>query len=169
MLPPIDYSDIWPFRKKPVSKKVIYKSGRDFFESQCEFGHTTIEQNTAIVAIVLDAKKEFGLPTSVWKDADGLQSAILRIASDEGGFTAFSKTASAKGDRLKPDDVVLWVPSVYVEEIGKQMPDSRSGWVGLIRAKIKPEIDLAESSFSIACRYDQGAPIFCPLGAETRI
>ena len=146
---------IWPFgRKKPVVKTLLFKSGKAFFEYQCQFGHTKIEKNVAIIAVVLDAKEEFGTPSAVQVKQDGSQLAALRVASDDGGFLVFATTPSAKGEKLRPDDVVLWVPSVFVQDVGDKMQDSRSGWVGLIRAKIRPELNPADSSFVVMCRYD---------------
>jgi hypothetical protein len=133
---------------------IYYKNGEAFFQSQCHFGHTTIVTHTAIVALVLDEQKEIGTSPAVCICQDGSQLAALRVASPEGGFLVCATTPSAKGEKLQPGDVVLWVPHEYVEEIGDKMSDRRSGWVGLIRAKIKPEINPADPSFVVECRYD---------------
>jgi hypothetical protein len=69
-------------------------------------------------------------------------------------LSRFATTPSAKGEKLRPSDVVLWVPHEYSKEVGDQMSDTRPGWVGLIRAKIKPEINPANPSFVVGCRYD---------------
>jgi hypothetical protein len=146
------------FRKKtpkPTMPSVLYfKSGQAFFEYQCEYGYTDIVVNSAIIGLVLDAERELGAPTPISIAPDGSQLAPLRIASPDGGFLVFANTPTAKGEKLQPGDVVLWVPSIYVKEAGEKMEDSRSGWVGLIRAKVRPEIDSRSPSFAIACRYD---------------
>jgi len=149
----------WPFGKKSKgrhdnSQSLYFKSGRDFFEYQCKYGVTEIEKNVAIAALVLDAQEQFGAPTPVSRNKDGSQLAALTVASEDGGFMVFADTPSRVGDELRPDDCVLWVPSIYSQEVGAGMSDPRSGWIGLIRAKIEPKIDLKNPSFSIICRYD---------------
>jgi hypothetical protein len=137
-----------------VTRNLEFKNGNAFFEYQCKYGCTEVKPNTAIIAIVLDAQKELDAPSPVLINKDGSQFAALRVVSDDGGFLVFANTLSNKGDKLKPDDVVLWVPSAYVKEMGNTMSDNRSGWIGLIRAKVNPRLDLNDTSFSIACRYD---------------
>jgi len=149
---------VWPFGKNKDSNRsrsqaLYFKSGLAFFEYQCKYGFTKIENNVAIVGLVLDAQKEFGASNSVSIGKDGSQLAALRVASADGGFLVFANTPSHTGDKLKPDDCVLWVPSIYSHEAGNQMSDPRSGWIGLIRAKVEPKIDLQDPSFSITCRY----------------
>ena len=146
---------IWPFKKKPdrLSEKLYFKSGVEFFEYQCEFGHTEIMVNQGIAALVLDARKEFGTSSAIKINADGTQLAVLRVASKEGGFVVLAKTPSEKGTRLNSRDVVIWVPSIYNPEIAKGLGDARTGWVGLIRARVKPEIN-STGGFEISCMYD---------------
>ena len=72
----------WRKRQQPQFPPVLYyKSNADFFASQCEFGYTEIQQDVAIVGLVLDAKAEFGVPTSISIGPDGSQLAAVRIAS----------------------------------------------------------------------------------------
>jgi hypothetical protein len=134
--------------------KLIFKGGKEFFEYQCKFGHTSIQPNHAVVGIIIDAQKELGTPTPVSLSEDGTQTVALFVASDDGGFLALSKTPSGQGDRLVPGDVVLWIPTSYSDEIGHKMSDRRSGWIGLVRAKLNPEVAVSNPGFSIACRYD---------------
>jgi hypothetical protein len=143
-------------KPKPDSLPIIYyKNGEAFFQSQCEFGHTVLVKNTAVVALVLlDAEREFGTSTPISIGQDGSQLAALRVASEDAGFLVFATPPSAEGEKLQPGDVVLWVPYEYRKEAGDHTSDKRSGWVGLIRAKIKPEINPANPSFVVACRYD---------------
>jgi hypothetical protein len=137
-------------KKKSNDPPIIYyKSGAAFFESQCDFGHTKLEKDTAVVALVVELAAHPPIRTQ-----DGSQLAALRVASKDGGFLAFATTPSAKGETLQPGDVVLWVPYEYNKEIGDQMSDKRSGWIGLIRAKIKPEINTTTRSFTVACEYN---------------
>ncbi|MBU8546243.1 MULTISPECIES: hypothetical protein [Roseomonadaceae] len=104
----------------------------------------------AIAALVLDARKEFGTDTAVAVNKDGVQTAVLRVASDDGGFIVPSKTATGKGLRLRPDDVVLWVPLLKGVALGN---DERSAWIGTIVATIAPELDFENPEFRILCRY----------------
>jgi len=102
---------------------------------------------------VLDSSEEFGTAVSVKIEDDGRQTAILRVASEDGGFIVCAKTPSARGDRLKPDDIVIWVPINYEKKIVPPEPDPRFGWVGFIVAKVKPETDMANQNFNIICDY----------------
>ena len=106
------------------------------------------------MALVVDARKEFGVATAVAVREDGTQTATLRVVSPDGGFRVFASTPSGKGDRLKAGDVVLWVPFVFKDEIGSKTEDRRTGWIGLIRAKVKPEIDMSKPDFKIECDFD---------------
>ncbi|MCE9523714.1 MAG: hypothetical protein K8S25_14950 [Alphaproteobacteria bacterium] len=151
---------VWPFRKaastppNSLPQRLFFNSGEAFLEYQCKFGHTKVRENHAVVALVTDAQKEHGTETPIAVRGDGTQTASLRVASPDGGFRAWASTPSGKGDRLQPGDVVLWVPFTYKKEIGSKTKDSRSGWIGQIRAKLKPEIDTTNPDSQIACRYD---------------
>ena len=148
---------VWPFSKskKPsgLPQKLPFKSGADFLEYQCKFGHTKIVPKQGIVALVLDSQKEFGTAEAVTVDANGVQTATLKVASDDGGFIVSSQTPSGKGDRLKPGDVVIWVPLQHTGDAVPEGVDRRFGWVGFIVAKVAPEIDMAKPDFDILCRY----------------
>jgi hypothetical protein len=61
--------------------------GREsFFRLQCKYGDNDIEINKGIVAMVLDAKKEFDVPVPVMVEADGSQTVVLRVSSKDGGL-----------------------------------------------------------------------------------
>jgi hypothetical protein len=150
---------MWPLSKKktPSAPTVLhFKNGAAFLEYQCQFGHTDIQPRQGIVALVLDAKKEFGVSQSVKVEADGQQMAMLRVASEDGGFIVPAYTATGNGDRLKPDDVVIWVPVEYAQQSLKNAEnvDPRFGWVGFIVAKVAPEINTHSQEFNLLCRYD---------------
>ncbi len=112
---------VWPFSKnKPPAgspQKLVFKDGAGFLEYQCEFGFTKIKVKQGIAALVLDAR-EHGYDQDVIIEADGRQTVVLKVASTDGGFIVISQTPTAKGDRLKPDDVVIWVP------LNRAMPES---------------------------------------------
>ena len=146
---------MWPFSKgnraKANSVNLPFKGGKDFLEYQCEFGHTEIIPKRGIVALVLDAR-DFGTDKAIKIEPDGRQIVMLKVASDDGGFLVSAQTPSGKGDRLRPDDVVIWVPVQHIGSVPSGL-DPRFGWVGFVVAKIKPEIDLGKSDFEITCRY----------------
>ena len=150
---------VWPFTKKTPSQlpdKLVFKSGEAFLEYQCKYGHTKIVPRQGIVAVVLDSQKEFGTRAPTKIEPDGVQIVMLKVASEDGGFVVPSRTPTGNGDRLKPDDVVIWVPIEHampavdaVNEI-----DPRFGWVGFVVAKVLPEIDMNDPNFTIMSRYD---------------
>lgn len=120
---------------------------------QCKYGHTDLNDGIGIVAIVLDAQERFGTDVAVKIRPDGIQTATLRVAAEDGGFIVLSSTKSASGDRLKPGDLVVWLPGLHNPELGRQMGDERSGWIGLIMAKIAPESDPNTNETIVICRY----------------
>ena len=149
---------MWPFKnihqKESILQNLVFKDGSAFFEYQCKYGETDIKQNKGVVAIVVDAPKEFGTKTVITVNPDGSQLAIVRVAAEDGGFIVPTNTPSKAGDKLVAGDLVIWVPMVLNKELGSRMGDPRSGWIGMIRAKIEPEIDLTKSGFNIICGYD---------------
>lgn len=125
------------------------EAGRSaFFRLQCKYGDNDIEPKKAIVAMVLDAQREFDAPAAVKVEADGKQTAVLRVTSDDGGFLVMAKTAGS-GELLAPGDFVFWVPMSHSADVAAVSSDARFGWVGLIRAKIKTE----GPPFELICRY----------------
>lgn len=147
---------IWPFKKeeKEPVRTIYFRSGPAFHEYQCKYGHTEIAINAGIPALVLNAQEAFGIPAPVIINPDGTQLAALRVASKDGGFLVFASAPAGSGERLEPGDVVIWVPFEYLTEVGSQATDPRTGWSGLIRAKVSPEISLENPNFVISCRYD---------------
>ena len=144
---------MWPFkRSKPRIPNLIFKGGREFFEYQCKYGHTSIKENEAIVALVLDAKEEFGTQQSVALAPNGIQKAVIKVASDDGGFVVVAETASSRGKRLKPGDIVFWVPMMWEKSVAEALGSERQGWIGPIVAKLKPEL-LVGGGWSIVCEY----------------
>lgn len=146
---------MWPFTRKPKPSPpiLLFKTGEAFFEMQCKFGHTELRKGQSIVAIVLDAKKKFGMPAAVEIKPSGNQLVTIRVASQDGGFFTVAETNSNGGDRLEPGDLVVWVPLAYHQEIAKTLGDERSGWVGPLIAKIAPEADPSDNELRVICRY----------------
>lgn len=149
---------VWPFskKKKEQSPVLVFKSGEAFLEFQCKYGHTEIIPGQGVVAYVIDAAKEFGVQNAVRRQPNGTQLAMLKVASEDGGFLVASTTATGMGDDLKAGDYVIWVPAQYNSPMVNAVNevDPRFGWIGFIVAKIKPEIDPSAGNFTILSRYD---------------
>jgi hypothetical protein len=147
---------VWPFKKSAQSlpETLYFKDGEAFFEMQCKYGQTDLKKGQGVVALVLDSKKEFGTEAAIKVEADGRQLAMIRVAADDGGFIVPAYTPSKNGERLKPGDVVIWVPSIHNEEVAKGLGDNRAGWMGFIRAKIAPEMSTKDSNLRIICEYN---------------
>lgn len=131
----------------------MFTDVNSFFRMQCKYGDTKIELNKGVVAIVLDAGEIAPGVPPIKVEPDGSQTAAIRVASEDGGFIVLAKAPAGHGDVLKPGDAVMWVPSAYSEQVAAASPDKRSGWVGLIRAKIKTEVGDVGSNWEIICRY----------------
>ena len=145
---------MWPFkRKKSLPSKLPFKNGESFFQMQCKYGHTELSEGQGVVAIVLDTKAMYGTEVPVKVKDDGVQIATLKVASEDGGFITFSETASGNGDRLGPGDLVVWVPGIYNEALSQKMDDERGGWIGLIVAKIAPEMSPTDNEMTVLCHY----------------
>jgi len=146
---------MWPFKNKPKLPlpNLIFKSGESFFAMQCKYGHTGLEEGRGVVAIVLDARQEFGTSVAVKIQSSGNQLTTIKVASEDGGFVTFAETLSAGGDRLKPGDLVVWVPGKYMDELTQTVVDPRSAWMGLIVAKIAAESDPNTNELTVICRY----------------
>jgi len=134
---------------------LVFKSPEAFFRNQCEFGDTDVVPKKGIVAIVIDTKKDFGTKDAVQIQKDGTQIAMLKVASADGGFPVVARTPLAGGGKLKPKDLVLWVPMLWSNDIVPPDVDERFGWVGFIVAKLKPEIDMRKNGFTIVCHYTE--------------
>lgn len=150
---------VWPFSKKNKEQlpKLVFKEGEAFLNHQCKYGHTELSPGQGVVAYVVDAVKAFGAPVAVKRQPDGRQSAMLKVASEDGGFHVISYTATNRGDDLKAGDYVIWVPVSYEMPMVDAVEgiDPRFGWVGFIVAKVKAEIDMGGASeFNILSRYD---------------
>ena len=140
---------MWPFSKKKslngLPSILPFKSGEAFFEYQCEYGVTDIVPKKGLVGLVTIVSQQPG---------SGVQDLTLKIVARDGGFETHSQTASENGDRLSVGDVVIWVPlqrdailaSVYRN-------DERSSWMGLVVARVAPELDLSSSQFKLLCKY----------------
>jgi hypothetical protein len=144
----------WPFSKKSSqSSSAKFSDPQALFEFQCKYGQTDIKPGQAIIAMVLDAEKEFGISTKI--EETGRQTAALRVAAPDGGFIVVASTPGP-GEPLALGDLVMWVPEKWVRQVADASPkDPRFGWVGLIRAKVRPKISLDNAgSWEVLCRYN---------------
>lgn len=145
---------MWPFtrKRKAALPALVFKSGKAFVDYHCKYMVTRLEPGMPLAALVLDAGKSFGTSTPVKLEKDGIQRAWLRVASDDGGFKVIAETQS-KGDPLMPGDAVAWIPQEYISLLAKGADDPRFGWMGVIAAKIAPEIDVSKGEMTVICRY----------------
>ena len=149
---------VWPFSKKPPQKKasvLVFKSGEAFFKYQCKFGVIDIIPGEGMISLVLDGSKEFNLPSPVKILENGVQRVVLKVASEDEGFIVVAETLGSKGDRLKPGDIVTWVPGSQVPISPSISADPRFGWVGMITSKLNLTLDLDPDSigFDVICEY----------------
>lgn len=146
---------VWPFNRKtkPRLGALVFETGEGFIDYHCKYMITRLAAGTPLAAVVLDATEAFGTKAPVKTHENGIQTVALRVASDDGGFLVIAKTASSAGDLLKPGDVVAWVPGQHLPQLARASDDERFGWVGLVVAKIAPEIDLSKNQMTVLCRY----------------
>jgi hypothetical protein len=158
---------MWPFKKKQIGPSLrpdrpLFKitTGAAFFEAQCQFGHTEVKVGKGVTALVLDAAKIFGAPDSVSVLPNGNQLALVKVASDQGGFVV-QTMVGGNGAPLRPGDLVIWVPIGFDKNFAEKASRSgaESGWIGVIRAKIEPDEgpDMG-ANYKIVCEYPVPGP-----------
>lgn len=122
-----------------MNEPLIFKDGLSAFQYACKHMNCSVEHNHPMLAIVLDARSEFGTSEAVNLKPDGIQIAVLRVASDDDGFRVIAGTAGRTGPELIPGDLVVWLPRQFDEKMGKAADDERFGWIGLITGTLEPE------------------------------
>lgn len=123
------------------SPNKVFKSTLEAFAQACADSADGIEAEQPLIAIVLDAEKEFGADEPITLEEDGCARLTLRVAAKDGGFIALSKTTYAARKPLSVGDLVCWVPLKHDSELAKQANDLRFGWIGLVFATLEPEWD----------------------------
>jgi len=118
------------FMSDPI--KIVYKSNEAAFLIACKYHECEILIGMALPALVIDARNISNALDAVKKGEDGIQTAVLKVASEDGGFKVLAQTIGPNGPNLLPGDFVAWEPYSYLEKLGKDAEDSRTGWVGLI-------------------------------------
>jgi hypothetical protein len=127
----------------PIGNTLSFKDGKAAFIYSCEFMDCTLREGSMLPALVLDSREEFGTKTAIAVNDKGLQTCVLRVASDDGGFIVPAQTAGAKGPTLKPGMLVGWQARAYSADIAKKSPDDpRFGWIGFIVVVLKPDLDI---------------------------
>ena len=127
-----------------IFDNLIFKDNNAAFDYACKYIDCTLKEDATLLAIVLDSKEEYRTKQSVKTQDDGSQLAMIKVASDDGGFNVPANTAGTKGAVLKPGDLVAWQAMQYMPELGNTVEDSRFGWVGLILGTLKPELNNKE-------------------------
>ena len=141
-------------RKKKAELPVMHFAGGEaFVDYHCKYMNTRLEPGLPLAAVVIDPREQFGLPIAVKVDDNGIQTAMLRVASDDGGFMVMAQTASANGAKLVPGDAVAWIPQRHMPQLAQAAEDERFGWMGLIVAKVAPEIDENTKQMKVLSRY----------------
>jgi len=132
------------FSPAATEAPLYFKDGRAAFEFACEFLKTELVNGAIIPALVEDAQQALGADEAVVTMQDGTQMLALRVCSADKGFLVLAGTLSASGPRLQPGDFVAWQAGKPIEResLDLQM-DSRSKWVGIVLAKLKPEFNSA--------------------------
>jgi hypothetical protein len=133
-------------KKTPAPRSVaanipplFFKDGASAFEHACQYMECPLHEGSMLPALVLDAHKLFGVATAVKREPDGNQIAVLRVASNDGGFLVNAVTAGPKGPPLHPGQLVWWQAGKHAPEVANLSKDERFGWVGLIIGTLKPE------------------------------
>lgn len=119
----------------PKALQFAFATSEEFFNHQCVHGDVALIVGKPIVGRVVDGRLRFGAEKAVVIQNDGIQRAVLTIASEDGGFDVYAATAKM-GEVLLPGDLVAWTP---VDVSGSPLfEDPRSAWIGFIIAKLAP-------------------------------
>ena len=116
---------------------LAFESNDAAFEYACAFMSCDVVKGQGLPALVVGATHAFGTAAPVAKDDRGIQTAVLRVASADGGFPAVA-LSFGRGPNLNVGDLVAWVPGEYREDLAATSADRRFGWVGLIIGTLEP-------------------------------
>jgi hypothetical protein len=117
-----------------------FKDGAAAVEYASKYMVCKLAAGVELPAIVLDAREEFGTAEAVRTAENGIQTAVLRVCGDNGGFIALSQTSGPIGPTLAPGEMVLWRAVKYLGKMGRAAPDRRTGWIGLIAGTLSPTL-----------------------------
>jgi hypothetical protein len=116
---------------------LAFKSNKAAFEYACASLRCDVVKGQGLPALVVGATHTFGTAAPVARDDRGIQTAVLRVASSDGGFPVVALSVG-RGPDLNVGDLVAWVPGEYREDLADASADSRFGWVGLIIGTLEP-------------------------------
>ena len=122
-----------------VSPVLSFRDGKSAFDFACQYMTCSLAEGSILPGLVVDSRKEMGTAAAVKVQPDGSQIAVVRIASDDGGFSVPAMTFGAKGPSLTPGQLVAWKAVKYMPQMGQDADDKRLGWVGLIMGTLKNE------------------------------
>lgn len=117
----------------------FFQDGIAALRFACKFLECPLHEGVFLPAVVLDPREVFGRQGAVKVGGDGIQTALLCVASNDGGFVVAAPTAGPKGPRLEPGQLVAWKAVRHVPEIASTVSDPRFGWVGVIVGTLEPE------------------------------
>jgi hypothetical protein len=121
-----------------ATEKRVFENADAAFAHACTEHDNTIEAEQPLLAMVLDPVAEFGADQAAEIEEDGCHRLTLKVASEDGGFVALSRTAKPPKKPLAPGDLVCWVPLQHSDELAAQANDTRFGWIGLVFATLEP-------------------------------
>lgn len=122
--------------ERPALGDLAFKSNEAAFEYACAFMRCDVVKGQGLPALVVGATHTFRT-APVAKADRGTQTAVLKVASSDGGFPAVA-LSFGRGPDLKVGDLVAWVPGEYREDLAARSTDRRFGWVGLIVGTLQP-------------------------------
>lgn len=124
---------------QPPNVPLAFKDGTAALEYAVKFMECSLQPGASLPAVVLDSRAHFGTKRAVKVQPDGNQVAVVRVASNDGGFVVLAATAGPRGPELQPGQLVAWQAMKYDHQLARAGEDERSGWVGLIVGTLQPE------------------------------
>ena len=138
---------------------LVFKDCEAAFAHACKWMDCTLGEGKGVPAIVVDSR-EFAsdIGCAVKTESDKSQLAMIRVASESGGFVIPAKTAGAQSSirpdlvsserqspgrpDLKPGDLVIFTAMTYREDMAEAFGSKESEWMGLITLKLEPRLDV---------------------------
>ena len=117
---------------------LTFKTANEAFDHACKEHNCIIVPEQPLLAIVLDAKAEFGDDQPITFEGDGCARLTLKVASEDGGYVVLSRTTKPPKQPLNVGDLVCWVPIKHDAPLSHQANDERFGWIGLVFATLEP-------------------------------
>lgn len=124
-----------------VPYPLTFKSAEAAIEYSSAYMKCKLYSGVCLPAVVLDPREYLGTKNAVFERDDGIQTAWIRVAGENGGFDCVAQTSGAQGPRLQPGDMVFWRAFKHKADLTEAFGDSRSGWVGLIVGTLAPELN----------------------------